>query len=102
MPHPIYGRPDHVLTSVEFTLHLPTTQNGRRWRLEARGRSGTQRSDLWSVVELWSPHEVEAGLQPTDALHHLALVAAQDRPASQTALEAQMIGGGWEDVPLPF
>jgi len=102
MPHPIYGKPDHVLESVEFTLHLPTTKNGRRWRLEARGRSSTQRADLWSVVETWSPEEVREGLQPTDALQHIALVAAQDAPNSQTALEAQMIGGGWEDVPLPF
>lgn len=102
MPHPIYGPPNHVLTTVEFKLYLPTPKNGRRTRLEASGRSETSRTALWSVTESWAPEEVRAGLEPTDALHHLALVASQDLPHSQTGLEASLVGSGWGDVPLPF
>lgn len=102
MPHPIFGPPNHVLTSVRFSLHLPTPQNGSSWRLEAAGESVTQRASLWSVQESWQRDDVSRGYQPCDALHHLALVAAQDRPNTQDALEKALHGLGWEDVPLPF
>lgn len=102
MPHPLYGPPRHRLESVELTLTLPSRRNGYQTFLAVRGRASTSRSDLWVVRETWNPSEVDAGLQPTDAAYHVLLVAAQDRPDSQSALEAQLTGGGWEDVPLPF
>jgi hypothetical protein len=102
MPHPIYGPPNHVLTSVRFTLHLPTSENGSRYRLEAAGESVTSRGSLWSVKEVWERTDVTEGYQPCDSLHHLALVAAQDRPNTQDGLSKSLFGLGWEDVPLPF
>lgn len=100
MPHPIYGPPQHRLSVVHFTLTLPTRENGRRTRLEAHGRAVTQRASLWSVSETWEGAEVRAGLEPTDALHHLALVASQDRCATQDHLERSLTGQGWEQLEL--
>lgn len=102
MPHPIYGPPQHRLTTVHFTLSLPTRENGRHTRLEAQGRASTQRSSLWSVSETWTWAEQRCGLEPTDALHHLALVVVQDRPSSQDHLEASLTGNGWEQLELPI
>lgn len=100
MPHPIYGPPSHELTSITAILHLPTSFNGRSYRLEVSGRSITSRPSLWSVTETWTQAEQSAGLQPTDALHHLALVASQDRPTTQHQLEMCLIGEGWEQLKL--
>lgn len=92
MPHPIYGPPSHQLETVTFTLQLPTRRNQYLTRLEVRGEASTKRSSLWSVSESWTPAEQEAGLQPADALHHLALIALQDRPSSQEELFRQLTG----------
>lgn len=102
MSHPIYGPPQHRLTQVLFTLHLPTRENGHLTRLEAQGRSSTTRASLWSVSESWTRDEQRAGLEPTDALHHLALVAVQDRCSSQDHLERSLTGNGWEQLELPM
>ena len=102
MTHPLYGPPSHKLERVAFTLHLPDRRNGYLTRLEARGETSTQRRSLWTVSEQWTAGEVSQGLQPADAIQHLALVASQDHPASQEALERSLTGGGWEDVALPF
>nr|CRY96647.1 hypothetical protein [uncultured prokaryote] len=100
MPHPIYGPPSHELDSIHLTLHVGTPRNGRRWLLEAHGRSSTSRASLWSVREGWAPTEQRGGYEPTDAAHHLLLAAAQDRPASQSHLEACLRGEGWEQLAL--
>lgn len=100
MAHPIWGKPQHQLLRVTFTLELPTSQNGRTTRLIAVGSSETARASMWVVRETWSPSEQEAGLQPADALHHVALVALQDHPTSQTQMEACLIGEGWEQLQL--
>lgn len=102
MPHPIYGPPSHQLDSIIITLHLPTARNGRITRMEAQGRSSTSRASLWSVSETWTRDEQRAGLEPSDAVHHLALVALQDHPASQSHLEASLTGQGWEQLELPL
>lgn len=102
MPHPIYGPPSHRLTTVHFVLTLPTKENGRHSRLEAHGRSSTSRAALWSVSETWTQSEQDAGLQPTDALHHLGLVAMQDQPITQRQLELGLTGQGWEQLELPL
>lgn len=100
MPHPIYGDPNHRLERVEFTLIVPTAENGRRTALAARGTSGTARAGMWLVQEEWSAAEQERGYQPADALQHIALVALQDRPTSQSQVEACLIGEGWCQNPL--
>lgn len=100
MPHPIYGPPEHELDKVLLTLHLGTTRNGRRWRLEVQGRSETQRAALWSVSEVWAPDDTRGGYEPCDAAHHVLLAAAQDRCASMAHLQASLRGEGWEQLAL--
>lgn len=102
MPHPIYGTPNHQLEVVEIKLWLPTKRNGRRARVTAQGTCETKRGPLWTYSEQWAPDELQAMLQPADAIHHLALCVAQDRPSTSEALEAAMGAPGFEDVPLPF
>lgn len=102
MPHPIYGPPSHELDKVIFTLHLPTARNGRRARLEVQGRSETQRGSLWSLTETWGPDEHRGGYEYSDAIHHIALAAAQDRCSTQSHLEASLRGEGWEQLSLPM
>lgn len=102
MPHPVFGPPSHQLDTVELKLYLPDRRNGYMTRLEVSGRSETSRAALWTVREQWLPPEVEAGLQPADAANHVLLTALQDRPDCQSALERQLAGGGYQDVPLPF
>ena len=102
MPHPVFGPPDHRLERLELKLYLPTPRNGRHSRLTAHGFAETKRGALWTVQETWSWSEQQAGLQPCDAVHHIALAAFQDHPGSQDAVERSLTGQGWEDVPLPF
>lgn len=94
MPHPVYGVPDHKLERVRFTLHLPLPHNENVTSLTVLGESSTARTSLWSVSESWTAEEQCAGLQPADAVHHLALIALQDRPRSQEALFGLLTG--WE------
>jgi hypothetical protein len=100
MPHPIWGPPDHELETVTITLTLGTRRNGRHTKVQAHGSSSTRRVPLWSVSEAWTSGEVQAGLQPGDAIHHIALVALQDRPTSQNHMERSLMGEGWEQLSL--
>lgn len=102
MPHPVYGRPEHRLESVEVKLILPSDRTGRVCILEAHGRSSTSRSALWSFRETWTTEEQRRSLEPTDCAHWVILAAAQDRPSSQDMFDRCTMPGGWEDVPLPF
>lgn len=102
MPHPIYGDPNHVLESVELRLYLPARYSDGTTRLTAYGQASTCRTALWSISETWSPADVHAGLLPTEAAHHILLVASQDHPTSQRQMEACMVGEGWAQDPLPM
>lgn len=102
MSHKLYGPPQHQLEYVTIRLALPTHRNGRTARLEAHGRCETQRAALWSVSEMWSAEDHRAGLEPTDAAHHVLLCAMQDRPRDQYAMERSLTGQGWEQLELPL
>lgn len=102
MPHPIYGPPSHKLSLVSFHLHLPLRSNEYQTHLEVQGRASTQRANLWSVSERWEATDVDAGLAPTDALHHLALIATQDHPTTQEQLFAALTGERWIQEELPL
>lgn len=102
MPHPIYGDPNHVLTSVEVRLYLPTRYESGETRLTAYGQSTTCRTALWSIGESWTPADVHAGLSPAEAAHHVLLTAIQDQPTSQRQMEACLVGEGWAQPQLPF
>lgn len=102
MPHPIYGKPSHELESIRVVVTLPSPENGHLTAVRILGETTTQRSSLWSESASWSADEVTNGLQPTDWVAHVLLVALQDRPSNQEALDNGLIGQGWEDVALPF
>lgn len=101
MPHPIYGPPQHRMTELAIKLWLPTKENGRKTTLQAFGISETSRGSLWSLREEWSASDVQpGGYEPTDALHHLAMVAMQDQPTTQAQVEACLVGEGWKQLEL--
>lgn len=102
MPHPIYGPPSHKLETVDFRLSLPLKRSNYVTRLEVHGRASTSRSALWSVSESWTTDDQVAGLQPADALHHLALIALQDTPYSQEAVFRALTGERWVQEELPL
>lgn len=88
----------HDLHRVHFTLRLdgllaPTS-------LHAEGRSKTKRGVLWTIAEEFTPSDRYGA---ADFANHIALVALQDRPRNEQALQLALRGGdGWEDVQLPF
>jgi len=103
MPHPIYGPPEHRLSTVELRLTLPSRATRYEATLLARGRSSTQRNDLWVHHDQWSMATRGNDLAPVDALHHLALVVMQDRPITLSALEHGLRGGRlYEEPQLPL
>lgn len=93
MPHPIYGQTQHHLSTVTIKLWLPSRANDWKSQILATGEAATKRSALWSHSERWpDPLEV-VGMTMTDAVSHLALIAVQDRPASQDMFEFHLKGG---------
>lgn len=93
MPHPIYGPPEHKLEYVLLRLVLPLRSNDYESRVTAFGHSQTKRGFLWSFSESWA-HDMKGDeYGPADAVHHLALVALQDRPTTSSALELSLRGG---------
>ena len=102
MPHPIYGAPSHTLEAVHFRLGLPLRRNQYQTTLEVKGTASTRISRLWFISEQWTPEEQEAGLQPADAIHHLAMIALQDHPASQERVFQLLTGQRWVQEELPL
>ena len=72
---------------------VPTRSNDYWTRLHVAGRSTTKRAALWTVTESWRATGRDLGLVPIDALHLIALVAAQERPRSQAEVEYHLRGG---------
>lgn len=103
MPHPIYGPPSHALTHVRFDLELPRRANGYQATVGVIGRSSTKRASLWTYSETFPEASPGQDFMPTDALHHLALIAIQDRPDTQARLEHLLHGGRlYEEPPALF
>ena len=91
-------KPHHRLARVEFTLHLPVDPADRSSVMRATGYSDTKRAALWNYHEAFdSVLDNEKGYGVADALHHVALVALQDRPNSLDRLQFALRGGlAWE------
>lgn len=103
MPHKIYGPPSHKLATVTITLHLPTRANSFTGVVRAEGRAQSKRDNLWSVSEEFTEAAQINGMSMTDAVHHLALIAVQDRPDTQDRFEYYLRGGQhYKTPPLPF
>jgi hypothetical protein len=95
--NPKEWHPRHQLDEAQVRLRF--NQDGSV-QVTAVGRSKGQRADLWRHSETVGSDE--SVLQPADIAHHMLLVALQDRPRSLEAFQAGLVGGGWEDIPLPF
>jgi len=88
----------HELHEVHFDLRL--ARAGEVAKVKVIGRSKTKRSNLWHLEEEFTPGDQYGA---ADLIHHLALVALQDRPRNTDTLHRALRGGpAWEDVQLPF
>lgn len=86
------------LESIDMTLRWDPEG---RISLHAAGRSPLKRTNLWTLDEVWAEDNPVYG--PYDAVSHLVLVCAQDRPNTKERLFFSMNGGlGWADQELPF
>lgn len=95
--NPREWHPRHQLDEVQVVLQF---LKGGEVQVTAVGRSHGQRADLWRHSETVGGDD--SPLAPADIAHHMLLVAHQDRPRSLEAFQTGLVGGGWEDVPLPF
>lgn len=98
-------RPHHVqhkLQAVEFRLVLPNLAGSTPATIRASGRSDTKRGDLWTYVEAFDEEIDRAkGYGAADALHHISLVALQDRPNTMDRLDFALRGGlAWHQESL--
>lgn len=94
---------NHQLESVELTLWLPKPDEYADVTIKAVGRASTKRAALWVHQELFNDElDAQKGYGPADALHHILLVAMQDRPNSVERLNFALSGGlTWCQDELP-
>jgi hypothetical protein len=94
----------HNLNKVEFVLDLPTTEGPYETSIRATGRCDQKRGALWQYQETFEPvSSREKGYGPADAIHHIALVAQQDRPRSLGELDFALRGGiAWVQEEMPW
>lgn len=93
----------HKLESVDFTLYLPRPDEWADVSIKAVGRASTRRAALWVYQETFND-ELDAvkGYGPADAIHHIGLVAMQDRPNTLERLNFALSGGlSWCQDELP-
>lgn len=80
----------HPLTTVRFTVTLPSHLNEYQTRVTATGENPYVKDPLWRYEETWSYSEQQAGLDPSDTLRWVALICLQDHPRDQEAMNRQL------------
>lgn len=100
MPHPIYGPPNHRLTRITAQLDLGTGEENDVILGRVFGWSITQRGRLWAEHSSWVAPQDDVVRTPGDWLHHVVLVALEDRPNSQERLDYGLVGGVGIQDPL--
>lgn len=84
----------HRLETVRFNLNLYDFGDGPEQSLTVHGGSATKRTSLWTYAEHFDDETSrDKGYSVGDALHHIALVAIQDRPSRLQDLELALKGG---------
>lgn len=84
----------HDLEVVRFTLGLGGGQGGVPIiNGVAQGISSGKRTPLWTETNVWNGEDHDTNHEPADWVHHLALVALQDRPNSSERLIFGLTGG---------
>lgn len=96
--------PMHKLERVTLRVYLPNDASPNAVTTSAEGWAPTKRGHLWHVNESWSSDERSPGMmEPADWIHHLALVAMQDRPNTPERLDFALTGGlGYQDPLWPI
>lgn len=98
MPKPHHRQVAPRLDGIE--LKLRWSREGQV-TLHAAGRSDLKRTNLWTHDEVWAEDNPVYG--PYDAVSHLVLACAQDRPNTKERLFFSLNGGlGWIEETLPF
>lgn len=96
--------PVHRLDRLEAVIILPTRENAYNASLAVSGRSDTKRGSLWHYAEGFDgATSALKGYGMSDAIAHIVLAAAQDRPRSLEQLNFALAGGlAWDEPQLPF
>lgn len=81
------------LTTVEFRLEIPTRPGAHMVNTLAQGLSPNKRRPLWTEANVYNSADSDTMVEPADWIHHIALCALQDRPASQRDLIVALTGG---------
>lgn len=88
-----YLPPTPALHSVLFHLNLAADPEvPASVVVHAQGRSVYRRGNLWAESSIFAPGD-DQQIAPADWLHHIALVALQDRPNTQERLLFGLTGG---------
>lgn len=94
-----YRSAHHPLVTVRFTLTLPRVGGSEATRITATGENPYVKEPLWRWEESWSWSEQRDGLDPTDTLRWVALIALQDHPTDQETMNRRLaLVPDWEQL----
>lgn len=97
-----FQKPDHKLRVVTFRLEFGEPAGETVINALAQGHAETRRTSLWSEANVWTEATADVRHEPADWLHHIALVALQDRPNSTERLLFGLTGGLGQQGSLDF
>ena len=89
-----------TLDAFTIGARFAQTPTGLLITLHAAGACDRKRGAIWTYNETIGVDE--GRYSAADLIHHLALVAIQDRPSTDLALTRGLCGSGWEQPELPF
>lgn len=89
----LFRTPRRKLTTVSLRLDLPSDLTGGALIAQAHGISPYKRERLWTDTNVFEANECDLRLTPADWVHHIALCAIQDKPATQEDYIASLTGG---------
>lgn len=89
-----------TLDSFGISCRFAQTPTGLLITLYAEGRCDRKRGTIWTYNETIEADQDR--YSAPDLVHHLALVAIQDRPTTDLALTRGLCGSAWEQPELPF
>jgi len=90
----------HKLNRITTTLDFGSPTEEGLVIATIHGWSSTKRGALWSEGNLWQEGEADLRMEPADWIHHVHLVALQDKPNSKQRLIYGLTGGAGFQDPL--
>lgn len=88
-----YLPPTPALHRVTLVLEFSEDPDDPTVTARASGESAYKRGRLWQESAVFTPSDHDLRIEPADWLHHLALVALQDRPNTPERLVFGLTGG---------